>query len=201
MNIRAHKSQSKRHPSVTKQTLPIQNRRVTDFQIMDNRSGAIAQRNLQVMTNNSPRVSQLTIYQNMANNYAAENRYSAIQRMPDQTHFPAAIHAGQQSKHDGDSKNYINQMDSGIYKSIIKPQRAQELLDSFRNSLPDGENPVPEENWPATVILENTAKKRVIVDYGQYVGNIIDENSGTDLGASTKGSISYGAKPHMYPIE
>lgn len=130
---------------------------------------------------------------------SAENK--PLQRMPDQSNFPTTIHDGQQSKHDEDSKNYLNQTYSGIYKSVMKPQRAQELLTKFRNSLPDGENPVPKDKWPASVVLENENKKRVIADFGQHVGNVLDEKSGEDLGSTNKASIMYGSKPHLYPTD
>ena len=158
MNTHADKTQENKSQSVANTVTQKQGGGESTFQFVDNRPKAVAQRKLQERANNSPQVKQTAQLQAMANNYAALQRKSVIQRMPDRSHFPAAIHAGQQSKHDEDSKNYLNQTYSGIYKSIIKPERAQELLDSFRNSLPDGENPVPKENWPDTVVLENEGK-------------------------------------------
>ena len=83
----------------------------------------------------------------------------------------------------------------------MTPARAQELLARFRGALPNAENPVSKVNLPQNVVLENEAKKRVVVDFGQYVGTVVDENTGEDIAASTKGAISYGPKPHMYPTE
>lgn len=67
MNTHADKTQENKSQSVANTVSQKQGNGDSTFQFVDNHPEAVAQRKLQEMANNSPRVSQLRSFQVMAN--------------------------------------------------------------------------------------------------------------------------------------
>jgi len=66
MSTPTEKITDNRIPAFARESIQKQSEGKATFQFMDNRSGAIAQRKLQVLANNSPQVNQMKVFQEMA---------------------------------------------------------------------------------------------------------------------------------------
>ena len=83
MNTHADKTQENESQSVSSDNSQIQIDGESTFQFEDKRPEAIAQRKLQEMANNSPKVSQLRTFQEMANNSPQVKQTAQLQSMAD----------------------------------------------------------------------------------------------------------------------
>jgi len=79
MNTHADKKQENKNQSVANETSQKQRGSESTLQFVDNRPEAIAQRKLHELANNSPQVSQLKAFQDMADNYSSKQKHP-IQR-------------------------------------------------------------------------------------------------------------------------
>ena len=109
MSTLANKSQENQSQAVSAESSQVQIGSESSFQFVDNRPETIAQRKLQEMGNNSAQVSQLMVFQEMANkipkvkqaaqlqniadNYSAQ-RYRPIQKKENKTGLPDNLKSG-----------------------------------------------------------------------------------------------------------
>ena len=93
MNAHADKTQENKSQSVANAVSQKQGGGESTFQFVDNRPEAVAQRKLQEMANNSPRVKQAAQLQAMADNYSAQQQ-QPIQKIVNKTGLPDNLKTG-----------------------------------------------------------------------------------------------------------
>lgn len=105
----------------------------------------------------------------------------------DRTIVSTNIHQGQQDKHIETSNNYRNLANNGTHKSRLTAD-AQSLLNRFHA----GE---------FTVLSYMEARKSVMVEFGEPIGDVLNPNTGdVTVAGSTKGAIRFGNKgAHIFP--
>ena len=96
MNTHADKTQENKSQSVSNETSQKQGGGESNFQFVDNRPEAVAQRKLQEMANNSPQVSQLMAFQDMADNHSAQQQ-QPIQQKENNTGLPDNLKMGMEN--------------------------------------------------------------------------------------------------------
>ena len=84
MNTYADKTQKEKSQSVANSVSQKKNNSESAFSFVDNRPESIAQRKLQEVANNSPRVSQLRAVQGIANNHSVNKMYT-VQKKEDKS--------------------------------------------------------------------------------------------------------------------
>lgn len=204
MSTLANKSQENQSQAVSAESSQVQIGSESSFQFVDNRPETIAQRKLQEMGNNSAQVSQLMVFQEMANkipkvkqaaqlqniadNYSAQ-RYRPIQKKENKTGLPDNLKSGIENL-SGYSMNDVK-----VHYNSDKPAQLQAHAYAQGTDIHLGsgqEEHLPHETWHIVQQKQGRVKPTL-----QMKGKIdINDNAGLEKEADVMGEKALNWQNH-----
>jgi hypothetical protein len=143
MNTHADKTQENKSQSVAHEISQKQSDSVSTFQFVDNRPEGFAQRKLQELANNSHHVSQLRAFQEMADNYSAQQQ-KPIQKKENNIGLPDSLKTGMENL------SGMSLDDVKVHRNSDKPSQLQAHAYAQGTDIhlgPGQEKHLPHEAW------------------------------------------------------